>query len=212
MRRLQEEEIGLRRISRRKLLHLHLLLRISRRRLQRLTLVLRRRRLRSVAGGRRRRHARALLACGGGASRGRSGTRVQSKVHSLANLAAARATCQPAAAARRSQGRPPRSLTPRRKKRRAGYTRGQTGHPAHGRLPARVRGRRAVVEDPACSSARPQGMFSFTSGRPVPRVTPTQRHPQHCHEWLPVRTGQDRRCQALTSRAPVAALATRRRA
>ena len=32
-------------------------------------------------------------------------TRVQSKIHSLANLAAARATCQPAAAARRSQAR-----------------------------------------------------------------------------------------------------------
>ena len=32
-------------------------------------------------------------------------TRVQSKVRSLANLAAASATCQPAAAARRSQAR-----------------------------------------------------------------------------------------------------------
>ena len=32
-------------------------------------------------------------------------TRVESKIHSLANLAAARATCQPAAAARRSQAR-----------------------------------------------------------------------------------------------------------
>jgi hypothetical protein len=32
-------------------------------------------------------------------------TRVQSKIHRLANLAAARATCQPAAAARRSQAR-----------------------------------------------------------------------------------------------------------
>ena len=32
-------------------------------------------------------------------------TRVQSKIHSLASLAAARATCQPAAAARRSQAR-----------------------------------------------------------------------------------------------------------
>ena len=35
-------------------------------------------------------------------------TRVQSKIHSLANLAAARATCQPAAAARRSPTGPPR--------------------------------------------------------------------------------------------------------
>jgi hypothetical protein len=32
-------------------------------------------------------------------------TRVQSKIHSLTNLAAAKATCQPAAAARRSQAR-----------------------------------------------------------------------------------------------------------
>jgi hypothetical protein len=42
----------------------------------------------------------------GGRFHGRpSDTRVQSKIHSLANLAAARATCQPAAAARRSQAR-----------------------------------------------------------------------------------------------------------
>ena len=48
---------------------------------------------------------RRALGCewGGGTSCGRRSTRVQSKIHSLANLAAARATCQPAAAARRSQ-------------------------------------------------------------------------------------------------------------
>ena len=55
---------------------------------------------------------------GGGNSSGRHAqtynTRVQSKVRSLANLAAASATCQPAAAARRSQARrgahPPRRI------------------------------------------------------------------------------------------------------
>ena len=44
----------------------------------------------------------------GGTSSGRHADlrhEVQSKIHSLANLAAARATCQPAAAARRSQAR-----------------------------------------------------------------------------------------------------------
>ena len=57
-----------------------------------------------------RRQARRQLSCNrGGASSGRRAqtynTRVQSKVRSLANLAAASATCQPAAAARRSQAR-----------------------------------------------------------------------------------------------------------
>jgi len=57
-----QEEIGLRRICRRKLLHL--LLRISRRRLQRLTLVLLRRRLRSVRGRVCRHRPRAVGAGG----------------------------------------------------------------------------------------------------------------------------------------------------
>ena len=52
---------------------------------------------------------RVAWAGGGGASSGQHAetydTRVPSKIHSLANLAAARATCQPAAAARRSQAR-----------------------------------------------------------------------------------------------------------
>jgi hypothetical protein len=52
---------------------------------------------------------------GEGASSGRHAqtynTRVQSKVRSLANLAAASATCQPAAAARRSQGYTERGTT-----------------------------------------------------------------------------------------------------
>ena len=69
-------------------------------------------------------------------------TRVQSKIHSLANLAAARATCQPAAAARRSQAR--RGAHPTQN---AGVHPRPRLRPAHGRLPARVRGRRAVVED-----------------------------------------------------------------
>ena len=67
-------------------------------------------------------------------------TRAQSKVRSLANLAAASATCQPAAAARRSQARrgahPPQD---------AGVHLRPRLRPAHGRLPTRVRGRRAVV-------------------------------------------------------------------
>ena len=67
---------------------------------------------------------------------------MQSKIHSLPNLAAARATCQPAAAARRSQARrgahPPQD---------AGVHLRPRLRPAHGRLPTRVRGRRAVVED-----------------------------------------------------------------
>ena len=83
---------------------------------------------------------------GGGTSSGRHAqtynTRVQSKVRSLANLAAASATCQPAAAARRSQARrgahPPQD---------AGVHLRPRLRPAHGRLPTRVRGRRAVVED-----------------------------------------------------------------
>ena len=70
-------------------------------------------------------------------------TRVQSKIHSLANLAAARATCQPAAAARRSQVRRGAHST-----QNAGvHPRPRRAPPTHGRLPARVRGRRAVVED-----------------------------------------------------------------
>ena len=80
---------------------------------------------------------------GGGNSSGRHAqtynTRVQSKVR---NLAAASATCQPAAAARRSQARrgahPPQD---------AGVHLRPRLRPAHGRLPTRVRGRRAVVED-----------------------------------------------------------------
>jgi hypothetical protein len=64
-------------------------------------------------------------------------TRVHSKVRSLANLAAASATCQPAAAARRSQARrgahPPQDA----------WVHLRPGHgsapPAHGRLPTRVR-------------------------------------------------------------------------
>ena len=52
---------------------------------------------------------------GGGHHSGRHwqtyNTRVQSKVRSLANLAAASATCQPAAAARRSQGYTERGTT-----------------------------------------------------------------------------------------------------
>jgi hypothetical protein len=54
----------------------------------------------------------------GGTSSGRradlqhESRRVQSKVRSLANLAAASATCQPAAAARRSQTGPPRRASP----------------------------------------------------------------------------------------------------
>ena len=64
------------------------------------------------------------------------------KIHSLANLAAARATCRLAVAVRRSQaccGAQPTQdagLHPRPRLR-----------PAHGRLAARVRGRRSVVED-----------------------------------------------------------------
>ena len=54
-------------------------------------------------------------------------TRVQSKIHSLANLAAARATCQPAAAARRSPTGPPRRAPhPRRM---PGCTRGHGSAP-----------------------------------------------------------------------------------
>ena len=69
-------------------------------------------------------------------------TRVQSKIHSLANLAAARATCRLAAAARRSQAR--RGAQPTQD---AGLHPRPRLCPAHGRLAARVRGRRAVVED-----------------------------------------------------------------
>ena len=82
----------------------------------------------------------------GGTSSGRHAqtydTRVQSKIHRLSNLAAARATCQPAAAARRSQAR--RGAHPTQN---AGVHPRPRLRPAHGRLPARVRGRRAVVED-----------------------------------------------------------------
>ena len=50
-----------------------------------------------------------MVASGGDTSSGRHAqtydTRVESKIHSPANLAAARATCQLAAAARRSQAR-----------------------------------------------------------------------------------------------------------
>ena len=76
-------------------------------------------------------------------------TRVQSKIHSLVILAAARATCpsprppcaahRPAAAARTPR-RMPGCMHPRPRLR-----------PAHGHLPARVRGRRAVVHS-LCSS------------------------------------------------------------
>ena len=66
----------------------------------------------------------------------------KSKIHSLANLAAARATCRLAAAARRSQAR--RGSQPTQD---AGLHPRPRLCPAHGRLAARVRGRRAVVED-----------------------------------------------------------------
>ena len=82
----------------------------------------------------------------GGTSSGRRtqtyDTRVQSKIHSLANLAAARATCRLAAAARRSQAR--RGAQPTQD---AGLHPRPRLCPAHGRLAARVRGRRPVVED-----------------------------------------------------------------
>ena len=58
-------------------------------------------------------------------------TSVQSKIHSLANLAAARATCQPAAAARRSQAR--RGARPTQN---AGVHPRPRLRPAHGRLRA----------------------------------------------------------------------------
>ena len=74
-------------------------------------------------------------------------TRVQSKIHSLANLAAARATCRLAAAARRSQGRGAQPTQD------AGLHPRPRLCPAHGRLAARVRGRRAVVEDVGGASA-----------------------------------------------------------
>ena len=57
-------------------------------------------------------------------------TRVQSNIHGLANLAAARATCQPAAAARRSQAR--RGAYPTQN---AGVHPRPRLRPAHGRLP-----------------------------------------------------------------------------
>ena len=78
----------------------------------------------------------------GGTSSGRRlHTRVQSEIHSLANLAAARAPCRLAAAARRSQAR--RGSQPTQD---AGLHPRPRLCPAHGRLAARVRGRRAVVD------------------------------------------------------------------
>ena len=77
-------------------------------------------------------------------------TRVQPKIHSLADLAAARATCRLAAAARRSQAR--RGAQPTQD---AGLHPRPRLCPAHGRLAARVRGRRAMVEDPGVGGALP---------------------------------------------------------
>ena len=84
-------------------------------------------------------------------------TRVQSKIHSLANLAAARATCQPAAAARRSQAR--RGAHPTQN---AGVHLRPRLRPAH----VRVRGRRAVVEDLPMAGRRPRMIHAALDGRP----------------------------------------------
>ena len=74
------------------------------------------------------------------------------KIHSLADLAAARATCRLAAAARRSQAR--RGAQPTQD---AGLHPRPRLCPAHGRLAARVRGRRAVVEDPGSGGQKRTG-------------------------------------------------------
>ena len=80
---------------------------------------------------------------GGGTSSGRPRQtyhkRVQSKIHSLANLAAVRATCQPAAAARRSLTGPPRSAPHAATQRMPGCARG------HGSAPPTAACRRAYA-------------------------------------------------------------------
>ena len=99
----------------------------------------------------------------GGTSSGRRlHTRVQSEIHSLANLAAARATCRLAAAARRSQAR--RGAQPTQD---AGLHPRPRLCPAHGRLAARVRGRWVVVEDlgvPGSADAPDWKSFAVTRG------------------------------------------------
>ena len=87
-------------------------------------------------------------------------TRVQAKIDSLANSAAARATCRLAAAARRSQAR--RGAQPTQD---AGLHPWPRLCPAHGRLAARVRGRRAVVED---VGVRPPDRGGNASGHVLP--------------------------------------------
>ena len=103
-------------------------------------------RMDSSCAARSRAGARARAPGGGGAlpadDRIDLHTRVQAKIHSLANSAAARATCRLAAAARRSQAR--RGAQPTQD---AGLHPRPRLCPAHGRLATRVRRRRAVVED-----------------------------------------------------------------
>ena len=94
-------------------------------------------------------------------------TRVQSKIHSLANLAAARATCRLAAAARRSQAR--RGAQPTQD---AGLHPWPRLCPAHGRLAARVRGRRAVADEGEKNGRLCPGrhtVFRKFSGRVTPQ-------------------------------------------
>ena len=122
---------------------------------------------RTARAGRRQDGAPPVLAHhAGGTSSGRHAqtydTRVQSKIRSLANLAAARATCRLAAAARRSQAR--RGAQPTQD---AGLHPWPRLCPAHGRLAARIRGRRVVVEDPG---VRPPdgGQAAADDARPRP--------------------------------------------